>query len=92
MLFSDDGVGYENMIASSERNFDSECLHKKLLHLTCREQEVLKFRYGIGLDHECTLDEIGQKFNITRERVRQIEAKAMRKIRRCYGIKGDDKD
>ena len=53
---------------------------------------MLKLRYGIGLDHECTLDEIGQKFNITRERVRQIEAKAMRKIRRSYGIKEDDKD
>ena len=92
LLFSDDGVGYENMIALAEKNFDKEGLYKKLSLLTCREQEVLKFRYGIGLDHECTLDEIGQKFNITRERVRQIEAKAMRKIRRSYGIKEDDKD
>lgn len=82
----------ELMIALSERNFDTDDLHKKLSILTSREQEVLKLHYGIGLDHECTLDEIGQKFNITRERVRQIEAKAMRKIRRCYGIKENDKD
>lgn len=92
LLFSDDGVGYENMVALSERNFDTDDLHKKLSILASREQEVLKLHYGIGLDHECTLDEIGQKFNITRERVRQIEAKAMRKIRRCYGIKENDKD
>ena len=92
LLLSDDGVGYENMVASAERNFDTDVLHKKLATLTYREQEVLRLRYGIGYDHECTLDEIGQKFNITRERVRQIEAKAMRKIRRCYGIKENDKD
>ena len=92
LLFSDDGAGNENMIALAERNFDKEGLYKKLSLITCREQKVLKFRYGIGLDHECTLDEIGQKFNITRERVRQIEAKAMRKIRRSYVIKEDDKD
>lgn len=92
LLFSDDGVGYENMVALSEKIFDTDDLHKKLSILTFREQEVLKLHYGIGLDHECTLDEIGQKFNITKERVRQIEAKAMRKIRRCYGIKENDKD
>ena len=92
LLLSDDGVGYENMVASAERNFDTDVLHKKLATLTYREQEVLRLRYGIGYDHECTLDEIGQKFNITRERVRQIEAMAMRKIRRCYGIKENDKD
>lgn len=92
LLFSDDSVGYENMVASAERNFDTDVLHKKLATLTYREQEVLRLRYGIGYDHEYTLDEIGQKFYITRERVRQVEAKAMRKIRRRYGIKEKDKD
>ena len=86
LLFSDDGIGYENMISLVERNFDIDDLQIKLSKLTYREQEVLRLRYGIGYDHEYTLDEIGQKFCVTRERVRQIEAKALRKLRRGYGI------
>ena len=86
LLFSDDGIGYENMISLVERNFDTDDLQIKLSKLTYREQEVLRLRYGIGYDHEYTLDEIGQKFCVTRERVRQIEAKALRKLRRGYGI------
>ena len=85
-LFSDDGIGYENMISLVERNFDTDDLQIKLSKLTYREQEVLRLRYGIGYDHEYTLDEIGQKFCVTRERVRQIEAKALRKLRHRYGI------
>lgn len=86
LLFSDDGIGYENMISLVERNFDTDDLQIKLSKLTYREQEVLRLRYGISYDHEYTLDEIGQKFCVTRERVRQIEAKALRKLRRRYGI------
>lgn len=86
LLFSDDGIGYENMISLVERNFDTDDLQIKLSKLTYREQEVLRLRYGIGYDHEYTLDEIGQKFCVTRECVRQIEAKALRKLRRRYGI------
>lgn len=86
LLFSDDGIGYENMISLVERNFDTDDLQIKLSKLTYREQEVLRLRYGIGYDHEYTLDEIGQKFCVTRERVRQIEAKALRKLRHRYGI------
>lgn len=86
LLFSDDGIGYENMISLVERNFDTDDLQIKLSKLTYREQEVLRLRYGISYDHEYTLDEIGQKFCVTRERVRQIEAKALRKLRHRYGI------
>lgn len=86
LLFSDDGIGYENMISLVERNFDTDDLQIKLSKLTYREQEVLRLRYGIGYDHEYTLDEIGQKFCVTRERVRQIEAKALRKLRQTDGI------
>lgn len=86
LLFSDDGIGYENMISLVDRHFDTDDLQIKLSKLTYREQEVLRLRYGIGYDHEYTLDEIGQKFCVTRERVRQIEAKALRKLRRRYGI------
>jgi RNA polymerase primary sigma factor len=49
--------------------------------LTPREREVLRLRYGLGLDRELTLEEIGRRLSITRERVRQIEAKAFAKIR-----------
>jgi RNA polymerase primary sigma factor len=46
-----------------------------------REREVLRLRHGLGLDRELTLEEIGRRLSITRERVRQIEAKAMAKVR-----------
>ncbi|MCU0692779.1 MAG: sigma-70 family RNA polymerase sigma factor [Polyangiaceae bacterium] len=49
--------------------------------LTAREQQVLRLRFGIDEKTECTLEEIGHRFNVTRERVRQIEAKALRKLR-----------
>ena len=87
MLFSDDGVEYENMVRSVESGLDAGVLHEKLAMLTPREEEVLCLRYGIGHDHEYTLEEVGQRFYVTRERVRQIEAKAMRKLRKRYGMK-----
>jgi RNA polymerase sigma factor (sigma-70 family) len=46
-----------------------------------REREVLRLRYGLGLDRELTLEEIGRRLLVTRERVRQIEAKAVAKMR-----------
>ncbi len=51
-----------------------------LQSLTHREREIIKLRYGIGDDYTYTLEEVGRKFNVTRERVRQIEAKALRKL------------
>lgn len=52
-----------------------------LLTLTEREEKVLRLRFGIGDGYPRTLEEVGQMFNVTRERVRQIEAKALRKLR-----------
>jgi RNA polymerase primary sigma factor len=49
--------------------------------LTYREEKVLRMRFGIGESGEHTLEEVGQDFNVTRERIRQIEAKALRKLR-----------
>ncbi|MBI2902851.1 MAG: RNA polymerase sigma factor RpoD [Candidatus Methylomirabilis oxyfera] len=49
--------------------------------LTEREKKVLKLRFGIGDGHDHTLEEVGQQFEVTRERIRQIEAKALRKLR-----------
>lgn len=50
-----------------------------------REREVLRLRYGLGLDRELTLEEIGRRLSVTRERARQIEAKAMAKLRAARG-------
>ena len=49
--------------------------------LTDREEQVIRMRFGIGDGSEHTLEEVGQRFSVTRERIRQIEAKALRKLR-----------
>ncbi len=54
---------------------------KVLATLTPREEQVLRMRFGIGEKSDHTLEEVGQKFSVTRERIRQIEAKALRKLR-----------
>ncbi len=58
-----------------------EQLDEVLHTLTEREEQVLKLRFGLTGGRPCTLEEVGQAFNITRERIRQIEAKALRKLR-----------
>ena len=52
-----------------------------LYTLTDREQEVLRLRFGLDDGRQRTLEEVGQMFKVTRERIRQIEAKALRKLR-----------
>ena len=49
--------------------------------LTSREAKVLAMRFGIGMSSSHTLEEVGEQFNVTRERIRQIEAKALGKLR-----------
>ena len=56
-------------------------LEKALNTLTPREAEIVRLRYGIGIGYPSTLEEVGKKFGVTRERVRQIESKAIRKLR-----------
>ncbi|UAJ11067.1 sigma-70 family RNA polymerase sigma factor [Glacieibacterium megasporae] len=51
-----------------------------LTTLTAREERILRMRFGIGLDRDHTLESVGREFEVTRERVRQIEAKALRKL------------
>jgi RNA polymerase primary sigma factor len=56
-------------------------VERAMAPLTEREREVLRLRYGLGLDRELTLEEIGRRLAVTRERVRQIEARALAKLR-----------
>jgi len=72
-------TGVDSLIAeiSVPANIDSA-----LLKLNLREREVVKMRFGIGYECTYTLDEIGKKFNLTRERIRQIEKKALERMKR----------
>ncbi len=58
-----------------------ESTTRALASLTAREERVLRMRFGIGMNTDHTLEEVGQQFSVTRERIRQIEAKALRKLK-----------
>jgi RNA polymerase primary sigma factor len=66
-------------------------LEEVLQSLSLREREVVKFRFGIGRDSTYTLEELGKKFKVTRERIRQIEIRALKKLQhptRCRSLEG----
>ena len=69
-----------------------ETTTRVLASLTPREERILRMRFGIGMNSDHTLEEVGQQFSVTRERIRQIEAKALRKLKhpsragRCEAI------
>jgi RNA polymerase primary sigma factor len=67
--------------SDTERNNITEKILKVLNTLTPREEEIIRMRFGIGVDRDHTLEEVGRHFSITRERVRHIEAKALRKLK-----------
>jgi RNA polymerase primary sigma factor len=67
--------------SDSERNNITEQILRVLNTLTPREAEIIRMRFGIGYDRDYTLEEVGRHLSITRERVRQIEAKALRKLK-----------
>jgi RNA polymerase primary sigma factor len=64
-----------------------EATTRVLSSLTPREERVLRMRFGIGMNTDHTLEEVGQQFNVTRERIRQIEAKALRKLKHPSGCR-----
>ena len=68
-------------VDAASRQLLKEQIHNALVVLNEREREVLEMRFGLldGEDH--TLEEVGKHFGVTRERIRQIEAKALRKLR-----------
>jgi RNA polymerase sigma factor (sigma-70 family) len=63
------------------KNQLKEKITKVLSTLTPREERVIRMRFGIGLNTDYTLDEVGLQFSVTRERIRMIEAKALRKLK-----------
>lgn len=85
-----------DLIADSSQNVEEEAINKSLINdikkalgcLTEREREVIEQRFGLNTGFGKTLEEIGIEFNVTRERIRQIEDKALRKIRRSSIGKG----
>ena len=58
-----------------------ETTTRMLASLTPREERIVRMRFGLGMNSDHTLEEVGQRFSVTRERIRQIEAKALRKLR-----------
>ena len=80
------------------QNMLKQQLMSVLETLTPREQKVIRLRYGLDDSHPRTLEEVGREFSVTRERIRQIEAKALRKLRQPSKLKkllndeDDDKD
>jgi len=82
------GIILEDLIEGTEPLQDEKaienevsCIIKKVLKtLTPREEEVIRMRYGMGEEQDHTLEEVGKKFGVTRERIRQIEKKALKKL------------
>lgn len=68
-------------VDSATNNGLGETTHSVLASLTPREAKVLRMRFGIDMNTDHTLEEVGKQFDVTRERIRQIEAKALRKLR-----------
>ena len=77
-FIEDDDV--DSPVASATQEMLKEKIDAVLKTLTYREREIIKLRYGIGDGYTYTLEEVGRIFKVTRERVRQVEAKAIRKL------------
>jgi len=78
--FIEDGSGELPVDSATAENLKG-ATHEVLAGLTAREAKVLRMRFGIDMNTDHTLEEVGKQFDVTRERIRQIEAKALRKLR-----------
>jgi RNA polymerase primary sigma factor len=79
LIAATDGIDPQ---AAVEAGALANCMSEALAELTPREQRILRMRFGIGEAQDHTLEEVGKVFGVTRERIRQIEAKALEKLRR----------
>ncbi len=77
-IVSDDAVGSDDQLITESLNQE---IQRSLNTLSEKERSVINLYYGIGMNHGLTLDEIGDKFDLTRERVRQIKEKAIRRLK-----------
>ncbi|MHC5141244.1 MAG: sigma-70 family RNA polymerase sigma factor, partial [Planctomycetota bacterium] len=88
----------ESPVQSATQEMLKDRIEEVLTTLTYREREIIKLRYGIGDGYTYTLEEVGRIFKVTRERVRQVEAKAIRKLqhpvraRKLEGFMDDHSD
>ncbi len=81
VLSSDEGVSPDESLLDESVKIDIE---RALSLLQPREAEIIRLYFGIGREHPLTLEEVGQRFDLTRERVRQIKEKALRKLRQKH--------
>jgi RNA polymerase primary sigma factor len=73
----------EELVETEEQQEHLQEVAALLSHLRAREQQVIRLHFGLGGEQACTLAEIGRLIGLSRERVRQIQAEALAKLRRC---------
>ena len=97
MIVGDEDSELEDFISLSTESIDNQFIEENLKdvienllknsHLTTKEIDILKLRFGIGTNDPKTLEEAGKIYGVSRERIRQIQEKALKKIRRSYNVK-----
>ena len=97
MIVGDEDSELEDFISLSTESIDTQFIEENLKdvienllknsHLTTKEIDILKLRFGIGTNDPKTLEETGKIYGVSRERIRQIQEKALKKIRRSYNVK-----
>lgn len=97
MIVGDKDSELEDFISLSTESIDNQFIEENLKdvienllknsHLTTKEIDILKLRFGIGTNDPKTLEETGKIYGVSRERIRQIQEKALKKIRRSYNVK-----
>ncbi len=97
MIVGDEDSELEDFISLSTESIDNQFIEENLKdvienllknsHLTTKEIDILKLRFGLGTNDPKTLEEAGKIYGVSRERIRQIQEKALKKIRRSYNVK-----
>ena len=97
MIVGDEDSELEDFISLSTESIDNQFIEKNLKdvienllknsHLTTKEIDILRLRFGLGTNDPKTLEETGKIYGVSRERIRQIQEKALKKIRRSYNVK-----